>query len=143
MYCVCVCMCVLMCAFCGPCFACPAFLCILDVLCTHEHVRRCGALVCMCVPVLCTCAYRVHLDSSQGQRCTQLVLVKPTVMCGQEGSVTCQHKLGQGEEMAWQNMDWPWGTRGSSDEQRHLSPPCPPSPPSPCGGSLPGVSDME
>lgn len=62
-----VCMYVLMCAFCGPCFACPAFLCILDVLCTHEHVRRCGALVCMCVPVLCTCAYRVHLDSSQGQ----------------------------------------------------------------------------
>lgn len=39
-----------------------------------------------------------------------------------------------GEEMTGQNKDWPWGTWGRSEEQRHSSP---------RGGSSPGVSDME
>lgn len=59
------------------------------------------------VPVLCTCVHRVYLDSSQGQRGTQLVLMRPTVVLSGDLCVTLDEKVlrlastNQGMDVAW------------------------------------------
>lgn len=121
-----------------PCFACHVSLCVLYVLCTYVHVWRCSALVYISVPVLCTCVHRVYLDSSQEQRGTQLVLMRPTVVLSGDMYVTLDKKVlrlastNQGMDVApgmvkrWLGRTWTdLGEHKAAVKSRATHPLCP------------------